>query len=244
MDFVQRAKALIKSTAKSGALTILPLAAAVAMSMGSANAAATFNAGSAEGLCDNGTLGFTDLGTTGGVTGIKIFNPSGGTCSASGSGSAFLSVGGVGTSGGGTFDANLEQLMVSFEFTGTMLINSEVSADYAWSLTLSINGGDAFGLIDGVANDGELVSSANVGALVVDMTSVAGQAFNSWALILQMERNDPEGATPYFIAVNIPENSIDINGVTPRVGDVPEPGTIGLMIAGGLAFLVRRRMVQ
>lgn len=240
MDFVQRAKALIKSTAKSGALKILPLAAAVAMSMGSANAAATFNAGSAFALCENGTLGFTDLGTAGGVTGIKIFNPSGGTCSASGSGSAFLSVGATGTSGGGTFDSNLEQLMVSFEFTGTMLINSEVSADYAWSLTLSINGGDAFGQADGVANDGETVT----GNMLVDMTPVAGQSFTSWALILQMQREDPEGATPYFIAVNIPENSIDITGVTPTVGDVPEPGTIGLMIAGGLAFLVRRRMVQ
>lgn len=239
MDFVQRAKALIKSTAKSGALKILPLAAAVAMSMGSANAAATFNAGSAISLCENGTLGFTDLGTTGGVTGLKIFNPSGGTCSASGSGSAFLSVGATGSSGG-TFDSNLEQLMVSFEFTGTMLINSEVSADYAWSLTLSINGGDAFGTTDGVANDGETVT----GNLLVDMTPVAGQAFSSWALFLQMQREDPEGATPFFIAVNIPDNSIDITGVTPRVGDVPEPGTIGLMIAGGLAFLVRRRMVQ
>ncbi|MBL8221125.1 MAG: PEP-CTERM sorting domain-containing protein [Bryobacterales bacterium] len=217
----------------------MPLAAAVAMSMGSANAAATFNASTAQDLCDNGTLGFTDLGTTGGVTGIKVFSPSGGTCSASGSGSAFLSVGAAGLSGG-TFDANLEQLLVSFEFTGTMLINSEVPADYAWTLSLFINSGDAFGTTDGVANDGETVS----GSLLVDMTPVAGQSFDSWALILQMQREDPEGATPFFIAVNIPENSIDITGVTPTVGDVPEPGTIGLMIAGGLAFLVRRRMVQ
>jgi len=239
MDFVQRAKALIKSTAKSGALKILPLAAAAAMSMGSANAAATFDAGSAISLCQNGTLGFTDLGTTGGVTGIKIFNPSGGTCSASGVGTAELNVGAVGASGGGTFDANLEQLMVSFEFTGTMLINTEVSADYAWTLSLYINSGDAFGQADGVANDGELVS----GSFLVDMTAVAGQQLQSWALILQLLRDDP-GDTPYFIAVNIPDNSIDITGVTPRAGDVPEPGTIGLMIAGGLAFLVRRRMVR
>lgn len=246
MDFVQRAKALMKATAKSGAVKILPLAAAVAMSMGTANAAASFSA-NAIGLCQqgeqNGSLGITDLGTVGGVTGLKIFNPSGGSCFASGEGIAVLNTGMVGSSGG-TFDANLEQLLVSFEFTGTMLINSEVSADYTWNLTLSINGGDAFASTgDLVASDGELVTSANVGPLVVDMTGVAGQTFTDWSLFLQMTGPPDEGSTPFFIAVSIPENSIDINAVNPTVGDVPEPGTIGLMIAGGVALLIRRRMV-
>lgn len=230
MDFVQRAKALIRSTAKSGALKILPLAAAAAMSMG----AATFDPGQAFSLCDGDTLEFQSTGTVGGVTGIKIFNSSGGSCSASGNGSVFLSAG-AGGFGSGTFDAALEQLEVTFEFIGYALI-SESPTDYEWRLAVDINSGGAFGDISGIANHLDLVSSS----LMIDVSGLAGQTLTQWTVLLELTKTDPEESF-IDLAVQIPQNSIDINGVAP-LADVPEPGTVMLMVAGGMAFLVRRRM--
>ncbi len=235
MDFVQRAKALLRSTAKSGALKIMPLAAAAAMSMG----AATFDPGTAFSLCDGDTMQFQSTGTVGGVTGIKIFNSSGGSCSASGIGDVILSAGAAGF-GSGTFDAALQQLEITFEFIGSAFI-SESPTDYAWTLAVDINSGGAFNEISGVANSGELVSSATTGPLLIDMTSLAGQAFTQWSALLTLTKSNPEESF-VDLSVQIPQNSIDINGVAPLVEDVPEPGTVMLMLAGGMAFLVRRRM--
>lgn len=236
MDFVQRAKALLRSTAKSGALKIMPLAAAAAMSMG----AATFDPGTAFSLCDGDTMQFQSTGTVGGVTGIKIFNSSGGSCSTSGNATeVFLSAGAAGF-GSGTFDAALQQLEITFEFIGSAFI-SESPTDYSWTLAVDINSGGAFNDITGVANSGELVSSATTGPLLIDMTNLAGQAFTTWSAILTLTKNNPEESF-VDLSVQIPQNSIDINGVTPLVEDVPEPGTVMLMVAGGMAFLVRRRM--
>ncbi|MBS1825660.1 MAG: PEP-CTERM sorting domain-containing protein [Acidobacteria bacterium] len=244
MDFVQRAKALIKSSAKSGALKILPLAAAAALSMGSGQAAATFETGSAFPFCPNGSLALSNTPDTGGVVGLKIANSSGGQCVDAGFGSAFISVGASG-GGSGTFDAALTQLAVTFDFTGFATENG-LATEFVWDLLVQLNtsAGSVSGGNSGGAPNGSVISSADVGAILIDMTSVQGADFQSWSVLLSLSASAIEGEPTMVVAVQIPNNSIDINGVQTTVDPVPEPGTLALMFVGGVAYLVRRRMAS
>ncbi|MFN7936004.1 MAG: PEP-CTERM sorting domain-containing protein [Bryobacteraceae bacterium] len=246
MDFVQRAKALIKSTAKSGALKILPLAAAAALSMGSGQAAATFETGLAIPFCNGGSLVLSNTANIGGVTGLKIANSSGGQCADAGIGSAFLSVGAAG-SGSGVFDAALTQLAVTFDFTG-FATEGNNPTEFGWDLSVSINtsAGSVSGSAAGNASNGSVISSADnaIGPILIDMTSVQGADFLNWSVFLGISASAIEGEPLVTVGVQIPENSIDVNGVRTNVDNVPEPGTLALMFVGGMAYLVRRRMAS
>jgi len=246
MDFVQRAKALIKSTAKSGALKILPLAAAAALSMGSGQAAATFNTGSAFPFCPNGALTLSNTAETGGVTGLKIANSSGGQCVDAGVGSAFISVGASGA-GLGTFEATLSQLAVTFDFTGFATEGGNPT-EFGWDLAVTIDttAGSVSGSAAGSGFNSNVISSSDnaIGPILIDMTSVQGADFVSWSVFLGLTASAIEGEPEMIVGVQIPDNSIDINGVRTNVDDVPEPGTLALMFVGGVAYLVRRRMAS
>lgn len=246
MDFVQRAKALIKSSAKSGALKILPLAAAAALSMGSAQAAATFETGSAFSFCPNGSLSLSNTANVGGVTGLKIANSSGGLCADTGIGSAFIAVGASG-GGSGVFDANLTELAVTFDFTG-FASEGGSPTDFSWDLNVSINtsAGSVSGGNAGGGANGSVISSADnaIGPILIDMSSVQGADFLSWSVFLSISASAIEGEPLMAVGVQIPNNSIDVNGVRTAVDPVPEPGTLALMFVGGVAYLVRRRMAS
>lgn len=228
MDFVQRAKALLKSTAKSGALKILPLAAAAAISMGTAHADATF-ATDGFTFCPDGALSMTNTANIGGVTGVKLANASGSSCSAFGDAGASLSVGGSG-SGIGTFPTNMTQLLVSYDFN----VVSQSSLFIDWSLDVTINGITQG--TSGGTSGGQVTGSFNF-----DLTQLgaAGQNFNDWSIFLLASTFDEVSDS---LTITIPENSIDVDGVRGTVDEVPEPGTVGLVFVGGLAYLVRRRI--
>ncbi|MBL8176720.1 MAG: PEP-CTERM sorting domain-containing protein [Bryobacterales bacterium] len=246
MDFVQRAKALIQSAASTGALKILPLAAAVAMSLPGTASAANFEAASAFGACEGASVVLTALDPVAGITGLKMSTS--GSCFASGPDDVFTSVVASGN-GSGIFPNNVSQLAVTFEFTGFAFLD-ESPTDYDWTLTLLINQPaptDAGLLSDpvmaqktGNAQSGQLVSSNTEGALMVDLGPLQGQAFENWSLSLLLAKTAPESFID--LSVDIPNNSIDINAVDPGTPGVPEPGTMGLLLLGGVAYLVRRRV--
>jgi hypothetical protein len=153
MDFVQRAKALLSKAARKGALQILPLAAAAALSVPSAHANVTFQADFAD--CVGGTMDVGTGSTIGGVTGIKLSTTSG-SCHLDAQDSfAQLNVGASG-SGIGDFPAGLTQLLVSFEFTPTSSSISEI----AWMLDLNINGFGFETPPSGVTTSGTLVTGS------------------------------------------------------------------------------------
>ena len=231
MDFVQRAKALLKSTAKSGALKILPLAAAAAMSMGTAKADASFNAGSAFTFCADGTLNASDTANIGGVTGLKLANASGSSCSVFGDAGAFMTLGASG-SGLGDFPTNMTQLLIGYDFNATSQSNLFIS----WSLDVTINGFQQS--TSGGTSGGQVTGTFNY---ELSDLGAPGATFSDWSVLLTVSTFDEIGDT---LTVTVPENSIDIDGIRGNVEDVPEPATVGLMFAGGLAFLVRRRMMN
>lgn len=227
MNFVLRAQALYRIVVR-----VLPLAVVAAMSIGSAHAAASFDVFAT--FCAADTLTVAPGATIDGVTGVKLT----GGCSDSGENGFTLLAGAFGQ-GSGELPAGMTQLMVTYDFTAV----TQSGFGYDWSVSASINNGlpdGAEAFVDGTAQSGDPVS----GSFFVDISGLASRTLSAWSLFISVSRFDevPDGVT-----ITIPDagpvNSLDFNG-TPIVDEVPEPGTIGLILCGAaLLGLSRLRSV-
>jgi PEP-CTERM motif len=243
---IERAKAFMQRRARVIALTALPLASLVAVTAPSAHAGAvttpltlTPSPCTATATNNSGSCSELALGTgSNGMTGVKMF----------GSGQAnaglILSqnvVGGL-TIGSpltvdflvasGTTNSGQVPGAIPLAWNFTITDSDSVTADINWTLTYTLNSMFVSFNSGGAVQAGTFTGSSSgfAGLLGVTITSYK----------IELSVTDSSVANGGFLAVNIPQNSVDINGVS----GVPEPGTFALMgsaLTGLGAFAWRRR---
>jgi hypothetical protein len=232
--------------ARTTALVIVPLAAAVSAQAGSVALPSSGNptcavSGGSGGFCFSGDAQLTDLGS--GVQGLSFFTSGGFTqnlfVSSSGS-SADISMG-MGDSGvlGGTI-ANGTAIPVSWAFNMTPL--SGLGVINSWSLTF------ALGSLAGTADYGFASTSGgsigSSGATIVGgpINLLVSQDILSGSTLFETVKLTINASTDVGVQVTVPQGTTwDFNSVASAA--VPEPASVG-MIGAGLAFLgalVRRR---
>jgi hypothetical protein len=243
MNYVSKAKELILKTARTTALVIVPLAAAVSAHAGTVllptgNAACSTNIPS--GSCPGGDTQLADLGS--GIAGVSLFMNSGSQTFffSSGSGAGLdlaLTDSGVlgGSIAGGT------SLPVGWNFTLTSLSGSIGS----WTLTFELGstfGGSDYGSV-GVSGSGAGTFASPLPTTTF-LTIASGGIASGSTLFEEaiLVFNASTGGSFADVEINVPKgSSFDFNSVPGT--STPEPATLGIMGAG-LAFLgamLRRR---
>jgi hypothetical protein len=236
IDSVSRAKAFIRSHARTAALVIVPLASAV-----SAHAIPVVNLPTGNYSCS-----YTITGGTGGTcSGGATTNP--GSPGQIGGTSFFLSGDLNLGSSGGSIIMNVRGPVAAAIPVGTVIPVSwdfgmnpqQQQFDPPWSLTYSL--GDtttaamlATGMFSGNSS-GEITGNGSL------TTTAASSSGNTLALRINFtESGDAEGGVN--VIVSIPEAlSIDVNPFSTNA--VPEPSTLGLFGAGlaWLGYRLRKR---
>jgi hypothetical protein len=233
IDYVARAKALIRSHARSAVLVIAPLAAAV-----SAHAGPVLPTG-------NYTCSYTVNGTSGG----------GGSCS----GGAYTLAGSASQIGGtrfyltGELDLGSDGGSILMTVSGTLGagiasgtpipvawdFDLDAITDPAWTLTYTL--GDittSTVLATGTFSGNNSGTVTNTGTLTTTAASSSGDDIG--LRVLLSEAGDPEGGVD--VGVEIPHNgSLDIGPI--GASSVPEPASFGLLGSGlaWLGYLWRKR---
>jgi hypothetical protein len=244
-NYVAKAKSLMLKTARTTALVIVPLAAAVSAhasvitlpASGNPACAVTFVSGS----CSAGDAAEASLGS--GIQGLSFFTSGGFTQSvfASTSGSSVPIGMNMADSGvlGGTIAAGT-LIPVSWNFNMTPLSGSGTID--SWTLTFMLglsSGGEDFGFVQtsggSIGSSGATISGGGINLDVSQNISGGTTLYESVALLMQVTTNLGVQVTVYN------SGSWDFNSVAATTA--PEPATTGL-IGAGLAFfgaLLRRR---
>jgi len=228
-NYVNKAKDLILKTARTTALVIVPLAAAVtarggAIAIPGGNPSCTTNIPS--GSCASIDTQLADLGS--GIEGLSLFLSGGGEQGfqvfSSGSSTLLVTLLDFGTVSGGSIPAGT-MIPLGYSFTAAMLSGGSIGS---WSVTFEL------GLSPGGSDYGQAIESGSGsgtfsggGVLDVSPTIASGSTLYETAQ-LNLTVNGPG-----FVEVTIPgDGSFDFDSVP----SVPEPGSVGL-IGAGLAFL-------
>ena len=223
IDSVSRAKAFIRSHARSAALAIVPLAAVVTahagpvvnLPTGHYNCSFSIVGGSG-GACSGSAT--TNVGAPGQIGGTSFFLASGGLNLGSSGGSIIMTVSGpVGAAiPSGTV------IPVSWVF------DMNQQTDPPWSITYSLGDTSTPSVLGTHTfsgnNSGEVTGNGSF------VTTAASLADDTISLRINFtESGDPEGGVN--VIVSIPEGtSIDILPI--NTSGVPEPSTLGLLGAG------------
>jgi hypothetical protein len=234
IDYVARAKALIRSHARSAALVIAPLAAAVSAHAGSINLptgnyTCSYTVDGASGGGGNCSGGAYTLAGSGSQIGGTRFYLSGGLDLGSSGGSILMTASGT----VGQALASGTVIPVAWDFELTAL------TDPPWTLTYTL--GDITTstiLATGEFSGNNSGTVTNTGMLTTTAASSSGD--NIGLKVLLTEAGDPEGGVD--VQVEIPHNgSLDFNPI--GNSSVPEPSTLGLLGSGlaGLGYLWRKR---
>jgi hypothetical protein len=240
MSALDRVQSFLKSRAGRTALTVVPLAAAVAVS---AQATIIFHVNSGGGasfssptlsLVQGVSPGSQALSELGGVVGLQGFGSVVGTATEDPPNEfVYFDIGGFlgnGTVTGGPF-APGQTVPLTWNFT---LGTSDIAKQVHYRMTLNLYDGEFY---DDVYDSG--IKDTPLGGGVV-----SGHAYTSdlggyappdsvWAFQLQVYINGMNPGTT--LSLDIPQSSIDINAEPSA--DIPEPGAWFLM-AGGTALLL------
>jgi len=229
-NYVAKAKELMLKTARTTALVIVPLAAAVSAQAGAilptTNLTCTATSGGGSGSCSMGVSSFADQG---GIQGVSFFTNSGSIgFDLSSGGTVSLQVG-----AGGPLSGNLTQNdPVAFLFFFSLISGGSIAS---WSIDMSFGnalGSSIYGSFtaSGSGGSGGSIMESGSGTLVVPSGGVAsGSTFWETATINAVVSGG------IFLQLSIPQTgTIDFDSA-PASG-VPEPASVGL-IGSGLAFL-------
>ena len=202
------------------ALASLPLASA-----------ATFQAQSTSCNSDSSNLSTAALPASNGHTGVKLY----GDCtlfwesSLEGGETAVLTA-----SMSGTIDSDPGGSLIpmAWKFSIFESIEGGLPADsYDWEVWALDDGNSRVILGSGVAAPDEVISGSAP-------LSFAGLL--TWNYGVTITAHLPSGAFGSFL-LDIPQDSLDLNAPTRTTGDVPEPGSALLVLAGGAGLLLLRR---
>jgi len=237
-NYVARAKELMMKTARTTALVIVPLAAAV-----SAHAGAILPTGNLTCSAEDGAFNVSNcvslvadsqLSPQSGITGVSFFTSSGSI--------------GLGLSGGGLSTVNV-RIGAGGTLTGNLTQNDPVGFAFSFTLpsggslvswTINMQFGTALGncnyvcaSTNGGAASGSLFSES--GSMTLPVTTFFPSGIASGSAFWETATITATFSGGSFVQINIPNSStLDFNSVA--ASSVPEPGSIGLM-GSGLAFL-------
>lgn len=257
MDFVARAKAVFGSKVRTGALLVLPLAAAVphAQALTQAGVSLPTSSGSCalsgSGALVSGSCSEVDsqLSLLNGLAGVKFFLSSPFTLQFGSSGGENVTLSSDGTLGGiGTFSSG-SSISEHYDFS---LSTSPVSAQnpvgvgntgiapLSWQLTYSI-----FDVTTdtSIVNDNTMSGSGagTFSGFFADTTAGAMSAGDTVLVSTAIALNSPANTN---VTLTVPSSSLDVNQSA-----TPEPstlsfGALGLAIAGIWRGLRRRRTAE
>jgi PEP-CTERM motif len=233
-NYVARAKALMMKTARTTALVIVPLAAAVSAHAGAilptSNLTCKFNDEfTFSGSC-NSSVGDTQAAALGGIQGVSFFTTDGPIgFSLSGSTTFVKLIVGA----GGPLSGNLTQNdPVGFSFSFNLPSGGSLTT---WQITMAF--GNAFNdssygsfSMSGSGVSGSSTPESGSGTITIPSGGVAsGSTFWETTTITATSSGGS------FLNINVPSGgTFDYNSVA--ASGVPEPGSVGL-IGSGLAFL-------
>lgn len=230
-NYVARAKELMLQTARTTALVIVPLAAAVSAHAGAilptSNVTCTTLDSGVSGSC---SIGDSQKSSQSGITGVSFFTNSGsiGLALSGGNGNVMVKVG-----AGGNLIGDLTQNdPVSFNFNFNLQSGGSVSA---WQITMAF--GNTFNdfsygtfSASGSGGSGSFIPESGSGTIVIPSGGVA-----SGSLFWETVTLTATISSGSFLQINIPSGtSFDYNSAA--AVSAPEPASVGLM-GSGLAFL-------
>ena len=245
VNYVDKAKRLMMQTLRTGALVIVPLAAAVSSAHAGIVTAVTLPTTTTACEASNSNESFSCLGgvsvsaLSGSVlNGVQFTSISGGTSflGSSGGGTDTFTISTGGTLTGGSLSGSIP---VSFSFVATAeQLGFLASGSWTVEFELGSSGGTSnFGSVSfsgGIGNTSS-ISGSNSGSLAVSGTVTSGSTiFESVIVTLPTTGNAEVGlAYPFSF------NSVNLTGV-------PEPSSVGTVAAGlgFLGWLLRRRRIK
>lgn len=237
-NYVNKAKSLMLKAARTSALVIVPLAAAVSAHAGSValpsgNVSCSSNISG--GTCFGGDSQLADLGS--GVQGLSFFTSGGFTqtfFTSSGSSVLQMTLADFGTLGGTI--AGGTQIPVDWVFTLTPFSGATIES---WTLSFELGSSPGFtdyGAVSGSGISGGSISGGDT--LTVSQDIASGSTLYE-SVVLSVNTTNLGGGG---VQVTVPTLSTwDFNSVAAAA--VPEPASVG-MIGASLAFLgalIRRR---
>jgi hypothetical protein len=240
-NYVNKAKSLILKTARTTALVIMPLAAAVSAHAGSI-ALPTGNLSCStsipSGSCQGGEAQLADLGS--GVQGLSFFTSGGftqGFSISSGTTIMTMMLADFGIVSGGSIPTGT-MIPVDWAFSTSASSGATINS---WNLAFQLGSGPGFiddGVVSGGGSGAGFFSGSNT--LITTGPILSGSPLYE-SVLLTLNLNGNFG----FIQITVPNGTtFDFQSVA--ASSVPEPASVGL-IGAGLAFfgaLLRRRRKQ
>jgi hypothetical protein len=252
VDYVARAKALLKKAGRSTVMVIVPLAAAVQAQANGISALTTENftcntsGDGAPGSCSGGAVQLPEVN---GLQGVKLYTSGAVVFSGLSSGAGALqnmytsiltlSTSGVGT---GSFGS-------SFKMPAHYLFHLDAGGGASimtWNVYLALRTGGAGGGPMAVGYDpgrieGDMDISFKNGFDLTKPHEVSAEITVEWEWNPPVCKDEYCGTAGGWISIEVPDKSIDFNRVPQGV--VPEPSSYALMLAGlaALGWRLKRR---